>query len=132
MNADEALALWKSIARLADTATLAIHSQPGPVTLRAIDKACGDAFEAAAPLAELLVEAGLPKEAGLYARDGKCHNAEPGTYGHECGKPAVWLGTTPGGFFTGFCSACKEHGSEAARIRLWMPHPMAEKAGRTQ
>ena len=21
-----------------------------------------------------------------YATDGKCHNAEPGTYGHECGK----------------------------------------------
>jgi len=28
-----------------------------------------------------------------YATDGKCHNAEPGTYGHECGKPAAWIGT---------------------------------------
>jgi hypothetical protein len=28
-----------------------------------------------------------------YATDGKCHNAQPGTYGHECGKPAEWLGT---------------------------------------
>ena len=27
-----------------------------------------------------------------YATDGKCHNAEPGTYGHECGKPATWIG----------------------------------------
>ena len=31
-----------------------------------------------------------------YATDGKCHNAEPGTYGHECGKPAAWIGTNHG------------------------------------
>lgn len=62
-----------------------------------------------------------------YAVDGKCHNAEPGTFGHECGKPAVWLGTkmvrprpwsteTPGEpepFTSGYCDDCKQHGFEA-------------------
>ena len=55
----------------------------------------------------------------LYATDGRCHNAEPGTYGHECGKPAVWLATTPGGFTTGFCDDCKQHGYEARGMTDW-------------
>jgi long-chain acyl-CoA synthetase len=33
-----------------------------------------------------------------YANDKKCHNAEPGTFNHECGKPAVWIGIKPNGF----------------------------------
>ena len=37
-----------------------------------------------------------------YASDGICHNAEPGTYGHECGKPAIWIGITKTGFRSGF------------------------------
>ena len=50
----------------------------------------------------------------LYATDGKCHNAERGTYGHECGKPATWLGTDQkSGFISGFCDACKTNGYEA-------------------
>ena len=28
-----------------------------------------------------------------YATYGKCHNANHGTFGHECGKPAAWVGT---------------------------------------
>lgn len=48
-----------------------------------------------------------------YATDGRCHNAEPGTYGHECGKPAEWLATLPSGRQSGFCGDCKTHGYEA-------------------
>jgi hypothetical protein len=48
-----------------------------------------------------------------YATDGKCHNAQPGTYGHECGKPALWIGTNSNGFSSGFCDACAKHGYEA-------------------
>jgi hypothetical protein len=48
-----------------------------------------------------------------YATDGKCHNAQPGTYGHECGKPAIWIGETRSGFRSGFCQHCHDHGYEA-------------------
>lgn len=55
----------------------------------------------------------------LYATDGQCHNAEPGTYGHECGKPAVWLGTRPDGFQSGFCDDCRRNGYEARPYTSW-------------
>lgn len=48
-----------------------------------------------------------------YATDGKCHNSEPGTFNHECLKPATWIGRYPNGFQSGFCDHCKEHGWEA-------------------
>jgi len=54
-----------------------------------------------------------------YATDGKCHNAEPGTYGHECGKPATWIGTKSNGYRSGFCDQCKEHGWEASGFVKW-------------
>jgi hypothetical protein len=54
-----------------------------------------------------------------YATDGKCHNAQPGTFGHECGKPATWIGTKSSGFRCGFCDECKEHGAEARLCRQW-------------
>lgn len=47
-----------------------------------------------------------------YATDGKCHNADTGTFGHECGKPATWLGVTETGYASGFCDHCKSYGSE--------------------
>ena len=56
----------------------------------------------------------------LYATDGRCHNAEPGTYGHECGKPAVWIGTARSGFRSGFCEACKRDGWEARGMAQWV------------
>ncbi len=57
-----------------------------------------------------------------YATDGLCHNAEPNTYGHECGKPAVWIGTTKlRGFRAGFCDECKRLGFEAKDIATWEP-----------
>lgn len=58
-----------------------------------------------------------------YANDGKCHNAEPGTYGHECGKQAEWIGTHPNGFRSGFCNACKLEGYEAKPITQWERAP---------
>jgi len=56
----------------------------------------------------------------LYATDGLCHNANHGTYGHECGRPAVWLGTTPRGFSSGFCDRCKRDGDEAVGVVEWV------------
>jgi hypothetical protein len=49
----------------------------------------------------------------ICAIDGNCHNSEPGTFGHECGKPAVGLGTAPDGFASGFCDECRARGWEA-------------------
>ena len=54
-----------------------------------------------------------------YAEDGKCHNAEPGTFGHECGKPAQWLGTFANGFTSGFCGQCKDSGHDARWVLSW-------------
>jgi len=53
-----------------------------------------------------------------YAGDGLCHNANSGTYGHECGKPAELIGTNDNAFRTGFCSHCAKHGSEFIRISV--------------
>lgn len=57
----------------------------------------------------------------LYALDGTCHNAEPGTFGHECGKPAKWLGTGPRGFAAGFCDDCMVNGWDAKDRTTWTP-----------
>lgn len=54
-----------------------------------------------------------------YATDGRCHNAELGTYGHECGKPAVWIGTKASGWQCGFCDQCKRYGYEARAMVAW-------------
>lgn len=54
-----------------------------------------------------------------YAADGKCHNAELGTWGHECGKQATWIGLTQTGFRSGFCDHCKKDGHEASRVVQW-------------
>ena len=59
----------------------------------------------------------------LYATDGQCHNAEPGTYGHECGKPATWLGTDRNGFVSGFCDDCRQHGWERTSKVAWIRLP---------
>jgi hypothetical protein len=69
--------------------------------------------------------------ANLYATDGRCHNAELGTYGHECGKPAVWVGRKmapacpglglpkPYPFECGFCEDCRREGYEARAYSDW-------------
>lgn len=58
-----------------------------------------------------------------YDNDGRCHNAEPGTYGHECGKPAAWIGTKADGFRSGFCNNCRRNGYEARAFTTWEPAP---------
>ena len=60
-----------------------------------------------------------------YATDGLCHNANYGTYGHECGRPAEWLAdkhsaAVVGSVFTsGFCDRCKREGDERHAFGNW-------------
>lgn len=53
----------------------------------------------------------------------RCTNAEPGTYGHECGEPARYIGTTGEGFAATFCAACKLAGHEARKFTDWHALP---------
>ena len=56
-----------------------------------------------------------------YATDGKCHNSEPGHFGHECGKPAKWLGMDQHTHFvSGFCDDCSQNGHEARHCIGWV------------
>ena len=55
----------------------------------------------------------------LYATDGLCHNAEPGAFNQECGRPATWIGRTRSGFHSGFCDKCKASGFEACAVIAW-------------
>lgn len=70
----------------------------------------------------------MTEDMGLYARDGLCHNAEPGTYGHECGKPADWLGQGTSGSWVGYCDDCRQHGYEARNVKAWQRHARLEAA----
>ena len=54
-----------------------------------------------------------------YATDGKCHNSEPGTYGHECSKQAIYIGTNKNGWSCGFCNNCRWYGHEARSMVSW-------------
>ena len=63
-----------------------------------------------------------------YATDGVCHNAEPGTYGHECMKRAAWIGTSRTGFRSGFCDDCKQHGYERHGMASWVKLPEVKLA----
>jgi hypothetical protein len=58
-------------------------------------------------------------EINTSATDGWCHNAEPDTFNHECGKPATFIGIRTDGFMSGFCDACKSCGWEASRYAHW-------------
>lgn len=51
----------------------------------------------------------------------RCTNADRGTFNHECGKPATFVGTQPSGYFQFFCARCREHGDEAAPVTEWRP-----------
>jgi len=57
----------------------------------------------------------------------KCTNAEPGTYNHECGRPAQWTATKPNGFESAFCNQCKQHGTEAQQFNNWAPYKEAQQ-----
>ena len=52
----------------------------------------------------------------------RCQNAQPGTYGHECGQPAQWTATNSQGHTAGFCDQCKQHGHEARTYSQWNPY----------
>ena len=51
----------------------------------------------------------------------RCRNAEPGTFGHECGKPATWVGVKESGYEASYCGSCKETGTEAKQSVDWRP-----------
>lgn len=53
--------------------------------------------------------------------DGKCHNSEPGWFNQECGKPAMWIGTSRSGFKVGYCLRCRAEGFEARGVVKWEP-----------
>jgi hypothetical protein len=53
--------------------------------------------------------------------DARCSNANFGTYGHECGKPATWTATGRKGI-QNFCDKHKEEGDEAQGYELWSPY----------
>lgn len=65
--------------------------------------------------------------------DARCHNSEPGTFNHECGKPAAWIGTkasaltTDGWYHSGYCDECKKHGTEARVVAKWIPYQSGVK-----
>ena len=69
----------------------------------------------------------MEKTTNLYATDGRCHNSEPGAFGHECGATARWLGTDKTGFAAGFCDSCKEYGYDANGIVTWEPLDRGER-----
>lgn len=55
---------------------------------------------------------------------GVCNYADPGTYGHECGNPAIWACAGKSGFFTRFfavrCDECKyKTGPDNAGLSNW-------------
>ena len=54
----------------------------------------------------------------------RCTNAEPGSYGHECGEPAGFIGSGADGGQSCFCSACRALGSEARRYSDWQALPV--------
>ena len=62
-----------------------------------------------------------------YAIDGLCHNAEAGTFGHECSKPAVWTAESTSGFRCGFCDDCRRNGREARGMHGWQPYNHARE-----
>ncbi len=56
----------------------------------------------------------------------RCINAEPGTYGHECGKPATCIGTRHDtGNEAAFCDDCAMNGHEGRRYANLRPIGLA-------
>lgn len=49
----------------------------------------------------------------------KCTNANRGTFNHECGKPAEWIGTHANGHRQRFCDHCRQYGDEARHVTDW-------------
>lgn len=60
--------------------------------------------------------------------DNTCSFAQPGTFGHECGRPAVVAGsrpsdlTTTGTYWAARCAECQGYrGGENTGITQWEP-----------
>ena len=51
--------------------------------------------------------------------EGRCINTEPGTFNHECNKPATNIGINKNGFRAMFCDDCKANGHEATDCVQW-------------
>lgn len=51
----------------------------------------------------------------------RCINAGPGTFSHECGAVARFVGTKADGFQATFCDAYKANGFEARGYVRWSP-----------
>ena len=51
----------------------------------------------------------------------QCINVDPGTYGHECGKPAAWIGVSPTGFRACCCDFHRHHGAEFRNTVQFLP-----------
>jgi hypothetical protein len=65
--------------------------------------------------------------------DAKCGYAHPGTYGHECGRPALFAGARPsdktanGVFYAARCAECKDlTGPDNHGITRWEPLDLAK------
>ena len=52
----------------------------------------------------------------------KCTNANRGTFNHECGKPALWIGIHHSGHAQAFCLRCRAEGDEARTVATWTPY----------
>lgn len=69
----------------------------------------------------------------MSAISGGCGFAHPGTYGHECGSPAVVVGIRPstdtksGVFYARRCPVCaKFKGGDNLGIIEWVPYDPAQ------
>ena len=51
--------------------------------------------------------------------ESRCINVNPGTFGHECNKPANNVGIKASGFRAMFCDQCRATGHEARDIQGW-------------
>jgi hypothetical protein len=49
----------------------------------------------------------------------RCINAEPGTFSHECGRQASWIGAASDGWEYCFCDRHKANGHDARHIVQW-------------
>lgn len=70
-------------------------------------------------IAQVQADMGRVASANSYATDGKCHNAQAGSFGDECGRSATWIGTKANGFRSGYCDGCKANGHEARAVVAW-------------
>lgn len=62
---------------------------------------------------------GMPGNSERADGQPRCINAQPGSFNHECGAVATWIGDAPNGHRSCFCDSCKYHGHEARYVVAW-------------